>query len=110
MGKLERMLTAKWSLHIQEIELEKAMTFRFGNDETLRTRTMAILFVGIAGVNGVLRVYVVPGGAPLLLFLENLLDRGHLFFEKVVSAGSGDKQTVTALAPPTDKFWSARTT
>ena len=29
---------------------EKAMTFRFGNDETLETRTTAILFVGIAGV------------------------------------------------------------
>ena len=47
--------------------LEKAMTLRCGNDETLKTRTMAILPVGIAGVNGVLRVYVVPGGAPFLL-------------------------------------------
>ena len=37
------------------------MTFRFGNDETLETRTLAILPVGIAGVNGVFRVYVVPG-------------------------------------------------
>ena len=43
------------------------MTFRFGNDETLETRTLAILPVGSAGVHGVLRVYVVPGGAPLLL-------------------------------------------
>ena len=84
LGKLERMLTEKWSLHIQKIEVEKAMTFRFSNDETLRTRTMAILLVGIAGVNGALRVYVVPGGAPLLLskeFLKNhgchiVLDRG----------------------------------
>ena len=49
------------------IQLEKAMTFRFGNDETLETRTLATLPVGIAGVNGVLRVHVVPGGAPLLL-------------------------------------------
>ena len=48
------------------------MTFRFGNDETLETRTLAILPVGIAGVNGVLRVYVVPGGAPLLLSEEFL--------------------------------------
>ena len=37
------------------------MTFRFGNDETLETRTLAFLPVGIAEVNGVLRVYVVPG-------------------------------------------------
>ena len=67
------------------------MTFRFGNDETLETRTLAILPVGIAGVNGVLRVYVVPGGAPLLLseeFQRDLgchidLGRGHLFFEKL---------------------------
>ena len=49
------------------------MTFRCGNDESLETRTLAILPVGIAGVNGVLHVYEVPGGAPLLLsedFLE----------------------------------------
>ena len=66
------------------------MTFRFGNDETLGTKTMAILPVGIAGVDGVLRVPVVPGGTPLLLsreFLEDLgchidLGRGYLFFEK----------------------------
>ena len=44
----------------------------------------------VAGVNGVLRVHVVPGGAPLLLTNEFLKDlgchidvgRGHLFFEK----------------------------
>ena len=67
------------------------MTFRFGNDETLETRALAILHVGIAGVNGVLRVHVVPGGAPLLLSEEFLRDlgchidpgRGHLFFEKL---------------------------
>ena len=55
---------------MQKVQLEKAMTFRFGNDETLETRTMAVLLVGIAGVNGVLRVHVVPGGAPLLLSKE----------------------------------------
>ena len=67
------------------------MTFRFGNDETLETRTLAILPVGIAGVNGVLGVHVVPGGATLLLskeFLRELgchidLGRGHLSFEKL---------------------------
>ena len=74
--------------HTQRVQLEKAMTFRFGNDETLETRTLAILLVGSAGVNGVLRVHVVSGGAPLLLskeFLRDLgctidLGRGHLFF------------------------------
>ena len=63
------------------------MIFRFGNYETLETRTLATLLVGIAGVNGVLRVYVVPVRAPLLLskeFLRDLgchidLGRGHLF-------------------------------
>ena len=60
------MLTQRWSLNTQRIQLEKAMTFRFGNDETLESRTLAILPVGIAGVNGVLRVHVVLGGAPLL--------------------------------------------
>ena len=67
------------------------MTFRFGYDETQETRTLAVLPVELAGVNGVLRVYVVPGGAPLLLskeFLRDLgchidLGRGHLFFEKL---------------------------
>ena len=62
---------------------------RFGNDETLKTKTMDILLVGIAGVNGILRVHVVPGEAPLLLSKECLkvlgchidLGRGHLFFE-----------------------------
>ena len=84
------MLTRRWGLSTQRIQLAKAMTFRFGNDETLETRTLAILPVGI-GVNGVLRVYVAPGGATLLLskeFLRDLgchidLGRGHLFFEKL---------------------------
>ena len=70
---------------------QQGQTFRFGNDETLETRTRAILPVGIAGVNGVLRVHVVPGGAPFLLskeFLRDLgchndLGRGHLSFEKL---------------------------
>ena len=48
------------------------MIFRFGDDETLETRTLAILLVGIAGVNGVLRVHVMPGGAPLLMSKEFL--------------------------------------
>ena len=79
------------------------MTFRFGNDETLETRTLAILPVGIAGVNGVLRVHVVPGGAPLLLskeFLRDLgchidLGRGHLFFEML-----GVRTVVTSKQSP----------
>ena len=86
LEKWERMLTRRWGLSTQRVQLEKAMTFRFGNDETLETKTLAILPVGIAGVNGVLRVYVVPVGAPLFLskeFLRDLgchidLGRGHL--------------------------------
>ena len=64
-------------LNTQKIKLEGAMTLRFGNDETLETRTMAILPVGTAGVNGVLRVHVVPGRTPLWLskeFLKDLVD------------------------------------
>ena len=51
LEKWEQMLTQRWDLSTQRIQLEKAMTFRFGNDETLETRTLAILPVGIAGVN-----------------------------------------------------------
>ena len=36
----------------QRIQLAKAVTFRFGNGETLKTRTLDFLPVGIAGVNG----------------------------------------------------------
>ena len=103
LEKWEEMLTRRWGLSTQRIQLAKAMTFRFGNDETLETRTLAILPVGIAGVNGVLRVYVVPGGAPLLLskeFLRDLgchidLGRGHLFFEKL-----GVRTVVTSKQSP----------
>ena len=88
LEECEQMLTQRWGLSTQRIHLEKAMTFRFGNDETLETRTLAILPVGNSGVDGVLRVHVVPGGAPLLLskeFLRDLgchigLGRGHLSF------------------------------
>ena len=96
---LDKMSTdahKKWCLNTQKIKLEKAMTFRFGNDETLETRAMAILPDGIAGVNGALCVHVVPGGAPLSLskeFWEDLvchidLGRGHPFFEKLGQANS----------------------
>ena len=106
LEKCEQMLTRRWGLSTQRTQLAKAMTFRFGNDETLETRTLAILPVGIAGVNGVLRVYVVPGGAPLLLskeFSRDLgchidLGRGHLFFEKLGVRTGGDKRTVAAFA------------
>ena len=70
------MLTTKWGLSTQKTKLDTAVTFRFGNDETLETKTLAILPVGIAGVNGVLRVHVVLGGAPLLLSQEFLKDVG----------------------------------
>ena len=87
LEKKERMLTRRSGLSTQRVQLEKAMTFRLGNEKTLETRTLTILPVGIAGVNGILRVHVVSGGAPLLLskkFLRDLgchidLGRGHLF-------------------------------
>ena len=64
---------------------------------------MAILLVGVAGVNRVPRVHVVPGGAPLLLsneFLKDLschidLGRGRLFFEKL-----GVRTVVTSKQSP----------
>ena len=68
-GNWERMPTKSGVLGTQKIMLDKALTFRFGNDETLKTRTMAELFVGIDGVNGVLR-----GGSPLL-FVARILER-----------------------------------
>ena len=90
LEKWEQMLRRRWSLSTQRVQLKKARSFRFGKDETLETMTLATLPVGIAGVNGVLRVHVVHGGAPLLLsneFLRDLgchidLGRGHLFFGK----------------------------
>ena len=73
----EQMLTRRWSLTTQRIQLAKAMTFRFGNAETLETRTMAILPVGIVRVNGVLRVYVVPGRSAALA-VERIFERPRL--------------------------------
>ena len=37
--KWEQMLTRRWGLSTQRIQLAGAMTLRFGNDETLETRT-----------------------------------------------------------------------
>ena len=101
--KKRERCSQKVGLSMQKIKLDKAMTFRFGNDETLETKTMAILPVGIAGGNGVQRVHVVPGGAPLLLskeFLKDLgchigLGRGHLFLEKL-----GVRAVVTSKQSP----------
>ena len=67
LEKWEQMLTRRWGLSTQRIQLAKAMTFRFGLDETLETRTLAMLPVGVAGVSGVLRVFLVPGRAPLVV-------------------------------------------
>ena len=64
LEKWDQMLTRRWGLSTQRVQLKKARTFRSGNDETLEPKTLAIPPVGIAGVNGVLRVHVVPGGAP----------------------------------------------
>ena len=69
----EQKLTRRWGLSTQRVQLAKAMTFRFGNNETLETRTLGVLPVGIAGVNGVLRVYVVLGSAALAV--EKMCER-----------------------------------
>ena len=83
------------------MKLEKAMAFRVGNDETLKTRAMAMLPVGIAGVNGTLRVHVVLGGAPPLLSKEFLKDLGcHIDLGRAVVASKQSPQ----LLLPTDKF------
>ena len=109
--KWERMLTRRWGLSTQRVQLKKARTFRFGIDETQETRTLAILLVGIAGVHGVLRVHVVPGGAPLLLLKEFLRDFGcridlgrrHLYFEKLgVRAVVTSEQSPHLLLPLTN--------
>ena len=94
------------------------MTFRFGNDETLETRTLAKLNVGIAGVDGVLRVHAVPGGAPLLLSKEFLMDlgchmdlgRGHLFFEKLVVRAVVTSEQSPHLPFAVDEFLDHRDT
>ena len=109
LEKWERMLARRWGLNTQRIQLAKTMTFRFGNDGTLETRTLAVLPVGMAGVSGVC-VYVVPGGAPLLLSKEFLRDLGchtdlgrrHLFFEKLgVRAVVTSEQSPHLLLPLT---------
>ena len=76
---------------------------------------MATFSVGIAGVDGVLRVHVVPGGALLLLskdFFKDLgchidLGRGYPVLREDGSASCGDKQIVAAFAHIPDKFRSA---
>ena len=96
-------LTQRWGFCTQRVQLAKTMTFRFGNDETLETRTLVLLFVGIAGVNG---VYACECGtwrsAALAVdfFLRDLdchidLGLGHLFFEK-----SGVRTVVTSKQSP----------
>ena len=50
------------------------MTFRFGNDETLETRTLVILPVGIAGVSGVLRM-VCGAWESVALTVEGIFER-----------------------------------
>ena len=92
------------------------MTFRFGNDATLQTRTMAIHPVGTAkcrwstscarGAWSGTTLVVKSFFKKKKLGRHIDLGRGHMFFEKL---GVRDEQTVATLAPPTDKFCSART-
>ena len=108
--KWERMLTRRWGLSTQRVQLEKAMNFRFGNDETLEIRALAVHPVGIAGVMEycVCTWYLVA--PPLLLSKEFLTDlgchidlgRGHLFFEKLgVRAVVTSEQSPHLLLPLT---------
>ena len=106
-----------WCLSVQKTELERAVTLRLGNDETLRTSTLAILPLVIARVNVVWRVHVVAGGAPLMLSkgipetsrLPHSSGSWSFVLSEAGCSGRGDKQTVTALASTSDKCWSART-
>ena len=50
LEKWERMLARRWCRNTQRIQLAKATTFRFGNDDTGNQDS------GYTGVNGVLRV------------------------------------------------------
>ena len=43
LDECEEMLTKRWDLSTQRIQLAKIVTFRFGNNDTLETRTLAIL-------------------------------------------------------------------
>ena len=78
---------------------------------------MAVLLVGIASVNGVLRVHVVPGGSPLLLseeFFRDLcchvdLGRGHLLFEKLGVRGVVTGKQSPHLLLPLTSFGSTGT-
>ena len=86
--KWERMFARRWGLNAQRNQVAKAMTFRSGNDGTLETTTLAILPVGIAGVNGALMCVCGAWGSATLIvegFLRDLgchidLGREHLFF------------------------------
>ena len=68
----------------------------------MRHWTMGILPVGIAGVNGVLRVHVVPGGAPLLLSKDFLKDLGcHIDLGRGLRAVVTSEQSPHSLLPLT---------
>ena len=50
-------------------------SFKFGDDKVLETRVAVLLPVALGGTLAVLKAYVVPGNAPLLLsnrFLKDL--------------------------------------
>ena len=53
LEKWERVLARRWGLSTQSVQFNKARTLRFGHDETLETRTLAIFPVGIAGATEV---------------------------------------------------------
>ena len=98
------MLTRRWVLSTQRVQLEKAMTFRFGNDETLETRTLDILpgwncwcqwSTACACGTWKSTALVVEGILQRDLGCHIDLGRGHLFFEKL-----GVRDVVTSEQSP----------
>ena len=78
------MLARKWSLNTQRTQLANAMTFRFGNNETLETRTLAVL--PLLELQASMECCVCMwcfGRAPLFLGCHIDLGRGHMFFDKL---------------------------
>ena len=81
LKRWEKDLREKYGLAAQRTEGYLAV--RFGNDERVETRDVALIPVGIQGISGVFRCFVIPGGAPLLVSKEFLKDmRANINLEK----------------------------
>ena len=105
------MLTRRWCLNTQRIQLAKAMTFRFGNDETLEPRTMNFFSLLELQESMEYCVCMWYHGERLSYcrknFLRDLgfhidLGRGHLFFVKLgVRTVVANKQSPHLFLPST---------